>query len=31
MDLLFVLLTFAFFVASWELLRLCERLMRGES
>ena len=31
MDLLFVLLAFAFFASSWGLLRLCEVLMRGES
>ncbi len=30
MDLLFVLLTLAFFASCWGLLRLCERLMRGE-
>jgi hypothetical protein len=31
MDLLFVLLTIAFFTSCWGLLRLCEALMRGES
>jgi hypothetical protein len=31
MDLLYVALTVAFFVSAWELLRLCEQLMGGDS
>ena len=31
MDLLYVALTFVFFLSSWGLLVLCDRLMGGES
>ena len=31
MDLFYLVLTFAFFASTWGLLRVCERLMGGES
>jgi hypothetical protein len=30
-DLIFVGLTFVFFALTWSLVRLCERLMDGQS